>query len=65
MDLKYWNAAHLGRRLLKKRAYIGEFSDPDVKQYFPELAIVDKATFDLAQVRMSRNRDIRPEKTQV
>jgi site-specific DNA recombinase len=57
----YWSYSHIGRRILRRRAYLGEFEYKGVKLNFPELAIIDKATWDTAQVRLSEGKS-RPRK---
>lgn len=48
----YWNYSHIGRRLLRRRVYLGEFEYKGIKLNFPELAIIDEATWQTAQNRL-------------
>jgi hypothetical protein len=44
------------RAILKNTAYIGEFHCMGVTIHLPELAVVDRATFDLAQTQFTANK---------
>ena len=52
----YWCYSHIGRRILRRRAYLGEFEYKGVKLYFPELAIIDGATWQATQERLEKGR---------
>jgi site-specific DNA recombinase len=51
-----WSYSHIGRRIIQNRAYLGEFQYRGIKMHFPELAIVDDETFQLAQKRVTSNK---------
>jgi site-specific DNA recombinase len=43
--------------MLRNRNYIGEFKCYGSTLHFPDIAIIDRATFDLAQLRVESNRN--------
>lgn len=57
----YWSYTHIGRRLLRRRVYRGEFEYKGVKLSFPTLAIIDEEIWQAAQQRLD-NAKTRPRK---
>lgn len=53
---KRWAYNHIGRRIIKHRRYIGEFSYDGIDISRPDLAIIDMATWRAAQRRMADNK---------
>jgi hypothetical protein len=48
----YWHFKYIGRNILSRRAYLGQFSYNGIEINLPEMAIVNADVFELAQRRL-------------